>query len=95
MTIIVSNIRRPGYVYDSAKYAVLGNMIAGSIKKRTGGNYLVKSIVKNGRIKINLKVFDNNTKRYNSIRFDEETILAGRISSFLMSNGTSADVEVV
>jgi len=94
MSITISNVRRPGVIYDSSKLSVLGNMIAGSIKKRTGGKYIAISTIKGKKIKFNLKVL-NEKGEYIKPNRGEQSILAGRISNFLINQGISSDVKVV
>lgn len=94
MTIKISNLRKPGLIYDSSKLSILGNKIAGSIQQRTKGKYIAKSTIVGNTIKINLKVLNPQTKQYVSPIRSEQSILAGRISTFLNENGVSHNIKV-
>lgn len=101
MTIRISNVRRPGSIYDSAKLAQLGGMIASSVNQKFDGGYKSESIVKGRTIWISLK-----TRYFKKIRGKEiilykgasksdQSILAGKIATFLGSQGIVSDVRAV
>jgi len=101
MTIVVSNLRKPGIEYSSDKLAVLGNMIAGSVKKKSNGRYDAGSTIKGKTITFTFKIRESRTGpgnkqviiEKNVVRSDQ-SILAGRISNFLMEHGISSEVKV-
>jgi len=95
MVIVVSNLRRPGVVLDSSKLAILGNKIAGSIRERTGGRFIVKSTIEGNKIRLTIFQPNPETGKLVQTSRDEQTILAGRISSFLNQNGISHDIKVM
>ncbi len=94
MVIEVKNLRKPGVVYDSTKLAQLGTMIAGGIRKRTNGQFVAKSTISGNILKIT--VFEQNpeTGKLVPTKKEEQTLLAGRIGSFLNKNGISSDIRV-
>ena len=93
MVIEISNLRKPGVIYDSSKLAILGNMISGSIE-RTKNKYVANSTISGNTIKIKLKVINPNTNMYVSPARGEQSILSGRISNFLNDGGVSHDIKV-
>ena len=94
MVIVISNLRRPGVELDSSKLAILGNNIAGSIKQRTKGKFIASSTIQGKTISIKLKTFNPRTNTFSPTMRDEQSILAGRISSFLNENNVSHNIRV-
>lgn len=95
MVIKLSNLKRPGAIYDSSKLAILGNRIAGSINERTKGKYMVVNNIKGLTMVLTVKVLNPETQKYSPAIRDEQNILAGRISTFLNENGISHDIRVM
>lgn len=93
--ITISNLRRPGAIYDSSKLAILGNKITGDINGRTKGQYIAKSTIKGLTMNISVMVINPATGKYSPAIRNEQEILAGRISNFLNSNGVSHDIRVI
>lgn len=92
--IVISGLRRPGLMYDSTKLAVLGRAIAQSISERTDGAYIVVSRLDGSVLKLVVKKRDASGNYIKSGR-DEQTILAGKISSFLLEQQITANIKVV
>ena len=88
-------MKRPGEILDSSKLAILGNKISGSIQQRTGGQYLANATVSGRVIKIKLKQVNPDTNKIIPITRNEQTLLAGRISSFLNANNISHAIKVI
>jgi hypothetical protein len=93
MVIEISSLRRPGQIMDSSKLAILGNMVAGSIKQKTKGKYVAKSQIIGRTIKIKLKKA-KETGELVQTTHEEQEILAGRLSSFLNGQGVTHDISV-
>lgn len=94
MTIIISNLRKPGMTYDSSKLSILGNKISGDIQQRTHNQYISIAKVTRGTLTITIKQLNPETGKYSPPIKNEQTLLAGRISNFLNSAGISHDIRV-
>ncbi len=94
MVVVVKNLKRPGVTYDSTKLAQLGNMIVGSMKKRTKGKFIGVAKISGNQMNITIKELNEETGKYVSPTKDEQTLLAGRVASFLSGNGITSEVAV-
>jgi len=97
MVIRVYNLRKPGMIYDSSKLAILGRMIKNGIQADTKGRYVVRARPKAKTRTLLLTVYKANpeTGRLSKASRGEQGGLAGRISTFLNSNGVSHDINVI
>ena len=87
--IIISDMRRPGMLYDSSKSAILLNKITGDITNRTSGKYIAKGKINGLTLQITVMQLNPQTGKYSGAIKDEQSLLAGRISNFLNNNGIS------
>jgi len=92
--IIVSNMRRPGLLYDSSKSAILLNKITGDINNRTKGSYIAKGKVSGNTLQITVLQLNPETNKYSPVQRNEQEMLAGRISNFLNNQGISHDIKI-
>lgn len=95
MTIIVTELRKPGAYYDSSKLSILLNKISGSVGTRTKNAYLVDGKISNNKLTIKIKRFSPNVQKYVPVVKNEQAILAGRISNFLNKNGVAHEIRVI
>lgn len=94
MVIILSNLKRPGLLYDSSKSAILLGKITNDINQRTKGNYIAKGKVSGNQLQITVVQLNPETRKYSPVQRNEQEILSGRISSFLNNNGISHNIKV-
>ncbi|MAH46037.1 hypothetical protein CMI37_09405 [Candidatus Pacearchaeota archaeon] len=93
MVIMISNLKKPGVDYDSTKLSQLGDMVSRRVRSDTNGGFTTKSRIGARSLTITLFRINESGKMVSTMK-DEQTRLAGRISSFLSGNGISADVRV-
>ena len=95
MVIVLSNLTKPGTMYDSSKLAILGRNINEDVQKRTNKMYIVKTSINGLTAKFTVKKWNIETQSYGNTSSNEQEILAGKISTFLNNNGISHTIKVI